>query len=442
MSNIKKVIKREYLTRVKKKSFIIMTLLAPLLIVGFYGAMIAIGVYTATEKSDIKTAILVNESPFINQVPDTIDELVITSEEINFDTAIAKLREGQADVVLHIGNQGLFDQVALGYYSYGTSDGSQKSSFKEEVKNEIAHQRSMELSLSKEKLDSLNVNVVLTSKQVEEEGMKENNETVKGIIGLVFTFLIYFFIFLFAVQVMRGVMEEKTNRIVEVVISIVKPFDLMFGKIVGIACVGLTQFLIWIVLTTVLLFIGNLVIAASFLDFNLINVAMDSSSNVSTDMIAQNPEMFAILGTVISMPWPKIIFSFIALFIGGYLLYSSIFAAIGSAVDSETDTQQFMLPISLPLVLGIVIAQSAAFTNPHGNLAFWASMIPFTSPIVMTVRSCFDVPWWELLLSIGILYGTFFLMVRVVAKIYRIGILTYGKKPSWKQLFKWVFSKS
>ena len=442
MSNINKVIKREYLTRVKKKSFIIMTLLAPLLIVGFYAAMIGIGIYTATEKSDLKTAILVNESPFIKQLPDTMDELVVSKHEANFDSAIAQLRAGEADAVIYVGKQGVFEDVELGYYTEGTSEGSQKSSFKDAVRTEIGEQRAAILSLNKEKLDSLKVNVLLTSKQVEKDGMKESNETVKGIIGLVFTFLIYFFIFIFAVQVMRGVMEEKTNRIVEVVISTVKPFELMFGKIVGIACVGLTQFLIWILLTGVLLVVGNIAIAASVLDFDMMNMAMDSTKGAPTEMMTQNPEVFAAIGTVISMPWPKIIFSFLALFIGGYLLYSSIFAAIGSAVDSETDTQQFMLPISLPLVLGIVIAQSAAFTNPHGTLAFWASMIPFTSPIVMTVRSCFDVPWWELLLSIAILYATFFVMVRFVAKIYRIGILTYGKKPSWKQLFKWVFSKN
>ncbi len=444
MSNIKKVIKREYLTRVKKKSFIIMTLLAPLLIVAFYAAMIGVGIYTATADGDTKTAIVVNNSPFIQDLPDTMGELILSKEENNFDSALSSLRKGETEVVLTIGNQSLFESIEIGYYTKGSADGSQKSDFKDAVREKIREAKAKSLGIKQEQLDSMLVSMTFTSKRVEEEGMKESNETIKGIIGLLFTFLIYFFIFLFAVQVMRGVMEEKTNRIVEVVISVVKPFDLMFGKIVGIALVGLTQVLIWMVLTSVLMVVGNLVFAAAFADFGAISEALSSGGGVESvpsDILTKSPEMISVVGTLFAMPWSKILFTFLSLFIGGYLLYGSIFAAIGSAVDSETDTQQFMLPISLPLVLGIVVAQSAAFSNPHGDLAFWASMIPFTSPIVMTVRACFDVPWWELLLSVGILYATFFLMVRLVAKIYRIGILTYGKKPSWKQLFKWVFSK-
>ena len=447
MSNIKKIIGREYWTRVKKKSFIIMTLLTPLLIVGFYAALIGVGVYTASEEVDTKKALLVNESPYIKNVPGSIGSLVVIGEEENIDSALAQLqrKDAEFDVVLQIGNEQVFEDLNLGYFSKSSGDNKLKNAFESEVRNIANASRMESMGIAKTLIDSTRVSVNMISKKVDERGITDNNESVKGIIGLVFAMLIYFFIFIFAMQVMRGVMEEKTNRIVEVVISTVRPFELMFGKIVGSALVGLTQVLIWVVLSSVLLLAGNIIFAATALDMGAISKMSRVGNQVdlsATGLPEQNSFILSALGTLTSMPWFKVIFTFIALFIGGYLLNSSIFAAIGSAVDSETDTQQFMLPVTLPLVLGIVVAQMAAFTNPHGDLAFWCSLIPFTSPVVMTVRACFDVPWWELFLSIGILYGTFILMVRLVAKIYRIGILTYGKKPTWKQMFKWVMSKS
>lgn len=443
MSNINKIIGREYWTRVRKKSFIVMTLLTPLLIVGFYAAMVGVGIYTATEEADLKRAVLVNQSSYIQSLPDTMGSIVLSGERDNFDSAIAELQNETADyeVVLTIGDEEVFEELTLGYYSLGSGDSKLKNAFQSAVKK-VANQKRMELlGIGPEQIDSTRVTINFISKKVDEKGITDNNETIKGIVGLVFAMLIYFFIFIFAMQVMRGVMEEKTNRIVEVVISTVRPFDLMFGKIVGIALVGLTQVFIWVVLSSLLFLVGNFVFLAGTVDLSAVNANANDLAAVQGELGA-NSKILSALGTLGAMPWAKILVAFIGLFMGGYLFNSSIFAAIGSAVDSETDTQQFMLPVTLPLVLGIVVAQMAAFTNPHGDLAFWCSLIPLTSPIVMMVRACFDLPWWELLLSLGILYLTFFFMVRLVAKIYRIGILTYGKKPSWKQMFKWVFSKS
>lgn len=446
MSNIKKIIGREYWTRVRKKSFIIMTLLTPLLIVGFYAAMVGVGIYTATEKADLKKAVLINNSSYIKELPDTMGSLVLVGERIEFDSAINELQEKNAefDVILTLGDEDVFEDLSLGYYSLGSGDSKLKNAFKGAV-SKVANEKRMELlGIDKNQIDSTQVSINFISKKVDDKGITDNNETIKGVVGLVFAMLIYFFIFIFAMQVMRGVMEEKTNRIVEVVISTVRPFELMFGKIVGIALVGLTQVFIWVVLSSILLLVGNLLFAAGSIDMSAITGTAGATdlSAISSEIPGGNSKILSVIGTLTSMPWLKIVVAFIGLFMGGYLFNSSIFAAIGSAVDSETDTQQFMLPVTLPLVLGIVVAQMAAFTNPHGDLAFWCSIIPLTSPIVMMVRACFDLPWWELLLSLGILYVTFFFMVRLVAKIYRIGILTYGKKPTWKQMFKWVFSKS
>jgi len=441
MSNIKKIIGREYWTRVKKKSFIVMTLLAPLLIVGLYAGLIGLGFYAANQEGEITNTIVVNKSNFIDNIPDTASNIRFTQQMDNLDSALVLLRNDEADAVLFIDQGGLFEAVKVNFYTKEGSDASQERIIEKQLERIISQKKKEALNFKDAQLDSLEVKLSVVAKTVDKSGIKSSNSTIKGVIGLAATFLIYFFIFMFAVQVMRGVMEEKTNRIVEVVISTVKPFELMFGKIVGIALVGLTQFMIWIALTSILLIVGNILFAASMLDLNAIQTGAGAmpTGGVNTENMGMIAELLTALG---DMPWSKIIITFIGFFIGGYLLYSSIFAAIGSSVDAETDTQQFMLPVSLPLILGIVIAQSIAFTNPHSSLAFWSSMVPFTSPIVIVVRACFDAPWWEIILSMTILYGTFFLLVRIVGKIYRISILTYGKKPSWKQLFKWIITKS
>jgi len=441
MSNIHKIIGREYWTRVKKKSFIVMTLLAPVLIVGLYAGLIGLAFYAANQEGESTNTILVNESDFIDNIPDTASSIKFTAQMDNLDSALVLLRNDEADAVLFIDSGSLFEPVKANFYTKDGSDASQERMIEKQLESLIAEKKKAALNFKDAQLDSLTVNLTLVAKTADKSGIKASNSTIKGIIGLVATFMIYFFIFMFAVQVMRGVMEEKTNRIVEVVISTVKPYELMFGKIVGIALVGLTQFMIWIVLTGILLLVGNVMFAASMIDFSSFQAGANpmGAEGANMENMGMVSELIMALG---DMPWAKIIVTFFGFFIGGYLLYSSIFAAIGSSVDAETDTQQFMLPVSLPLILGIVIAQSIAFTNPHSSLAFWSSMIPFTSPIVIVVRACFDAPWWEIILSMTILYATFFLLVRIVGKIYRIGILTYGKKPTWKQLFKWIVTKS
>ena len=270
------------------------------------------------------------------------------------------------------------------------------------------------------------------------------------IIGYLSGFLIYLFIFMFGAQVMRGVIEEKTSRIIEVIISSVKPFQLMMGKIIGIAFVGLTQFLLWVILT---IMIVTGVKSAVFPEKDasqikaqteLISTA-GSMQNIqgidAVDAEQSMSEIENIFGSIENINFGIILGSFLFFFIGGYLLYAALFAAIGSAVDSEADTQQFMLPITIPLILSIIVMMNAIQT-PDSPIAFWFSIIPFTSPVIMMVRIPFGVPYWQLFLSMGLLIITFIGATWVAAKIYRTGILMYGKKTTYKELWKWLRYKS
>ena len=259
--------------------------------------------------------------------------------------------------------------------------------------------------------------------------------------------MIYMFIFLFGVQVMRGVIEEKTNRIVEVIVSSVKPFQLMMGKIVGVALVGLTQFILWITFTAAIIFTVQMAFPDKFKLPEQKQVVMQSphtgsDANAGTPQVKnthgeENAQYSGFLQALSAIPYPTIIASFLFYFLFGYLLYGALFALVGSAVDNETDTQQFMLPVTIPLIFSIVMLQ-AIIMNPNGTLAFWLSMIPLTSPIVMMIRIPFGVPWGQVILSGALLIAGFLGATWLAAKVYRTGILMYGKKVDYRELWKWI----
>jgi len=265
------------------------------------------------------------------------------------------------------------------------------------------------------------------------------------ILGYIAGFLIYMFVFMYGSQVMRGVIEEKTSRIVEVIVSSVRPFQLMMGKIIGVALVGLTQFLLWVVLTFGLVSIAQAVFIDSVKVENMTQVVPGGTGNTLNDneqVIDQGAAEFsAMFNSIKAINFPLVLGMFVFYFLGGYLLYAAMFAAIGAAVDNETDTQQFMLPVTIPLVLGIIVMVSA-INNPNGSLAYWFSLIPFTSPIVMMVRIPFEVPIQDVIISAGLLIITFIFMVWLAAKIYRTGILMYGKKVNYRELWKWIRYKN
>ena len=318
------------------------------------------------------------------------------------------------------------------------------------VQNNIKHQLNTYLrneKLSSYKIDGLdekikevnNLRVDLQTIRLDEDGKeKQSSAMFAMIIGMVSALLIYMFMLMYGTQVMRGVIEEKTNRIVEVMISSVKPFQLMMGKIIGIGLVALTQFGLWVILTLAVIFtLQNFVFNP---EPQQIQQTMEMAQNNQISQASQNQEAAAKFNKVMTIIEDANIAGIIALFlfyfIGGYLIYSALFAAIGSAIDNETETQQFVMPILLPLILSIYVAM-AAFNNPHGDIAFWFSVIPFTSPVVMMSRIPFDVPTWELVLSMAILACSFLILTWFAGRVYRTGILMYGKKVSYKEIWKW-----
>jgi ABC-2 type transport system permease protein len=275
------------------------------------------------------------------------------------------------------------------------------------------------------------VNISL-AKSSGEQSLKGLNE-IKIAIGGAFGYLIMMFIIIYGNMVMRSVIEEKTNRIVEIIISSVKPFQLMMGKIIGTSLAGLLQFLIWSILGLGLMFVASALLGVDATPATKIPPSVIKEAHQEFGGIAQ---MY--IQELWGLPIVTILISFVIYFIGGFFLYSSFYASIGAAVDSETDTQQFLLPIIMPLVLAVYIGFFTVINDPHGTIATVFSMIPLTSPIVMLMRIPFGVPWWQIALSITILFSTFFFVVWFASKIYRIGILMYGKKPTWKEMYKWL----
>jgi len=446
MNKIKLIISREYLTRVKKKSFLVMTILGPIL----FAAMMVVPAWLASlEDTDTKNiAIIDNSGLFMNKILDTdyikFEYLQNTSlEEVKKDFATSDYY-----AVLQIFPSITEEPNAVHLFSEKQPSFAVKSHIANAMEKELKNRKLREHGIDDEVINSIKSDVsIRTIQWTEDGGIKEGSTEVAMVVGYAGGFLIYFFIFLFGAQVMRGVIEEKTSRIVEIIISSARPFQLMMGKIVGIALVGLTQFLLWIVLTTAIIFGAK---TAFFPDLGskpeqevAVQNMMQQQTMVQTDQIqAQDLDQFtSILNSMQSIEYGKIFFSFIFFFLGGYLLYGSLFAAIGSAVDNETDTQQFMVPITIPLILGIFVMMNAIQT-PDSPVAFWFSIIPLTSPIVMMVRIPFGVPDWQLALSMVLLILTFLGTTWLAAKIYRTGILMYGKKVNYKEIWKWIRYKS
>ncbi|MDX5403927.1 MAG: ABC transporter permease, partial [Bacteroidota bacterium] len=302
------------------------------------------------------------------------------------------------------------------------------------LERKINDQKLLRQGVDPEIVAQTKTNLTLKVFNLDEDGKERESATIiKMVTGYAAGFLIYFFIFLYSSQVMRGVIEEKTSRIVEVIISSVRPFQLMMGKIVGIGSVGLLQFLIWVVLSFGIFQVVSLTILADKFDTEKIIEAQKAMGPEAGDVSA----LMQFQQSLEAVNFPLIVLVFLYFFIGGYILYGSLFAAIGAAVDNETDSQQFLLPVIIPLIIGILVS-TRVVESPDGPLAFWFSMIPFTSPIVMMVRIPFGVPYWQLALSISLLIGTFMLTTWMAARIYRVGILMYGKKINYKEIWKWM----
>jgi len=428
MRNIALVTGREYTSRVRKKSFIVMTLIGPLLLAAFYGAIIWLAM-SDTQNDDKHEILVVDESGLFSQGIDPNENLFFTvnPNDTNEDSYYG---------TLIIPSDFTIDQPnGARYLSSESLNIVEQSTMENQLEKSIKEKKLVRSGLLKETLDSLNTDVQISAAKISDGEIKENNTMINAAVGFAGAFFIYLFIFLYGVQVMKGVAEEKSNRIVEVIISSVKPFDLMLGKILGIALVGLTQVLIWIGLSAALMAIITPLLTSGAMN------PEDAAQLIQQGQIAAPSAQMNVLAALFQLDFATLIFGFLFYFITGYLLYSAMFAAIASAVDSETDTQQFMFPITIPLIFSIVVAQSVVLKDPNGDLATWLSMIPFTAPIIMMVRLPFGVENWQLVLSMLFMIFGFIGVTWLASRIYRVGILMYGKKPSYKEIFKWMTYK-
>jgi ABC-2 type transport system permease protein len=432
MNKIGIIIKREYLRRVSKKSFLLLTLLMPFLVV----AMIFVPLWLAQIKSDEVRNIVVIDATgkYISLFQDTDAYRFIGSEKSLED--YRNSRDKEVFAILNITGDLLENPDAVALYSEKQIPNDLSRLVKQALTTQLENDKLATFNIPdlKEIIAESKVNLNIQTIKWSEDG-KESASSAKiaSIVGMVSTFIIYMFILMYGSLVMQGVLEEKTNRIVELMVSSVRPFDLMMGKIIALGFVGLTQLFLWAVMISGLLFVGMFFMSGG-IDPSALQPGMTmQTSAIPVEMEGIN-DIYQILNAI---NFAEIGIFFIIYFIGGYLLYASIFAAIGSSVNQQEDTQQFMTPVMI-FVIFAFYAGIYSIENPDGPLAFWCSLIPFTSPIVMMVRIPFEIPFWEKLLSIIILYASSLGIVWLSAKIYRVGILMYGKKPSLKEIVKWI----
>ena len=438
-SKISLIIRREYLTRVKKKSFIIMTLLGPVL----FAALMIVPALIMSISSSKDTVAVVDESGIFRDHLENNSKLVFTNVA-TLDEARAQLKDGVYDLVLHIepAESMQANPVAL-FFNKKQPGMDPISAIERQLQDILQNKLLMEaFQITTEdynRIRSIRISIP-GARDVRTE--IETSAGIQTAIGFISGILLFVFVMLFCTQVMQGIIEEKSNRIIEVIVSSVKPFQIMMGKIIGIASVGLTQFVLWIVLTLAIVAVAGAALSSTFIEHAAtaqtagLNNMMPSE--VTEEMQVQSTDLIKkFMSGFENINFTFIIIMFFIYFLGGYLLYAALFAAVGSAVDNEADTQQFMTPLMVPLMIGYISALMLV-GNPHGAAAFWLSIIPFTSPMVMMMRVGFGVPAWELALSIGLLVAGFIFTTWLAAKIYRVGILMYGKKVDYKELWKWL----
>ncbi len=441
------ILKREYLTRVKKKSFIILTMLVPFLMVGMFALIIYLSV--SEDKEDRTIAVYDESSMFLGEFADDGN----TKYEFIPQETYLKLKE---DIHKSSYYAILFIPGNIYTNNFARLESTKQIPF--ELSDKIERKLSRFIENDKrqkviaetnipnldQKLNATKTRIKLTTLKISDKGEeKKSSSKIAFITSYAMGFIIYFFVFMYGAMVMRSVMDEKKSRIVEVIVSSVKPFQLMVGKIVGTALVGLTQVAIWVVMGVILMGVAQAFFtpeSAQQMGQSIMETQQMGANPVAAQMSDQN-KVTEVLNMISSMNIPLILFSFIAYFLIGYLLYSSLLGAVGAAVDNEEDSQQMVFPVTIPLILSIMLLFPIA-KNPEGPVAFWFSMFPLTSPVSMMARIPYDIPTWEIIVSLLILIGTTVGAMWAAAKIYKTGILMYGKKVNLKELYKWLRYKS
>ena len=437
MSKLKLIIHREFIAKVRNKSFIMMTFLSPLLMVGM-GAL----VFFLMKKNDekVKEIVYVDESKLFSK-DDFKDTETIHYKDytaLGIELTKKKVEEGNYYGALIIPKQDSLEILAnsIEFYSKDSPGMSVMNSLETKIERKLRNEKLNNFGINIEKINASRIQSDIKMYNFSGE---ESSKLINGLkigLGAIAGYMLMMFVMIYGTSVMRSVIEEKTSRIIEVIVSSVKPFQLMLGKIIGNASAGLLQFFIWGILLLIISTVASTIFGVDMVEMQTAKLPAEQLE--AAKQAAGGDKMQLLIQEILRLPILKMFLLFIFYFLGGYMLYSSLFAAVGAAVDNETDTQQFMLPIMLPLILGVYVGFATVINDPHGSMAVLFSHIPFTSPIVMLMRVPFGVSWYELVISMALLLVTFVFMVWLAAKIYRVGILMYGKKPTYKDLYKWL----
>ncbi|WP_276373110.1 ABC transporter permease [Chryseolinea sp. H1M3-3] len=434
MNKIWLIIQREFLNRVQKKSFLIATILLPLI----FPALMAILVYVAIEQKKNATKDVVHYLDESKKfVPDTA-KYIFRKFDGSLEEAKKTFQKDQSYGLLYIPDFDLAHPRGITLYTKVNPSPNEIGDLEGILENRVRELKMTKFNIKQEVLDSIKTDIAIQTINISEEGDEQTSDSkVLFGIGMACGIMMYIFIFIYGAQIMQGVIEEKTSKVVEVIVSSVKPFQLMMGKIMGLASVGLLQFLIWIILITTL---SSVVLGYFGLDMPQQQM-MNEMSQQYPEAQMQNPDTMELLNMIGAIPFGYLIFNFLFYFLGGYLLYGALFAAVGSAVDSPAEAQQFMFPITIPMLISYFGLFTFILDDPHGPISVWLSIIPFTSPIAMMGRIGFGVPVWQLILSMLCLIGGFIFTTWVAARIYRVGILMHGTKINYKVMAKWFMMK-
>jgi ABC-2 type transport system permease protein len=435
MNHLSLIIKREYLTKVKNKSFIIMTVLSPIIMI----ALIAVVAYLSQlNNNKERTISILDESGLVSSVFKNTEYTTYSIlKDLSLDEAKHLVEEKEEYGLLFIASGTDINDIAktIKFYSQDTPSLTIISSLESKLERKLTDLKLQEDGVDTDKIKASRTSIDIAQESYEGEETSKIDNIVKLAFGGIAGYLLFMFIIIYGNMIMRSVIEEKTSRIIEIIISSVKPIQLMMGKIIGTSLAGITQFVIWIILGSVLMVVVSAIFGINMSEMQAPQQEMMQQAMASQDMQMQVEQMIA---AIYNLPLTNMIIAFVLFFVGGYLLYSSLYAAIGAAVDNETDTQQFMMPILMPLILAVYVGIFTVIEDPHGTVSTVFSFIPLTSPVVMLMRIPFGVPLWQQLISLVLLIGTFMFTVWFAAKIYRVGILMYGKKPSYKDIYKWL----
>ncbi|MFN8277125.1 MAG: ABC transporter permease [Chitinophagales bacterium] len=437
MGKIWIIIRREYITRVRKKSFLVTTLLAPL---GFIALMLS-SVLLSTYSSSVKHVAIVDDSGLFKDAvfADAPDGSIIFHKENNANGIERGLAAEHPKYDALVAIPATFDienprRVSIRYMSAKGVGIMAQSFVNKTFSEQIQHLRAAQWHIDKAQLEDLNQEVKLDFLRVSDTRQNDAGAEAGAVLGYVLGFAIYITLIIYGTMIMKGVVEEKSNRIMEVLVSSVKPLQLMMAKIIGIGAVGLTQFFLW----------GVMIMLTNFLLLPVLGITMPHTSNISAGQLQGSnvdpDEIASLIRGLSAIHWKPVIAVFIIYFLGGFFLYGSLFAAVGAAAGDETDSQSLTLPIMMPIIISIIILMNT-LSQPEGNLTFWASLIPFSSPIIMPALMPFSPPWWQVTLSVALLIGGFVFCSWVAAKVYRTGILMYGKKTTFMEIARWIFSK-